>query len=359
MPFYAQTFAVASAFFLVGCVIGCGSSTVRLPASFKPKYDSQIVTSLKSAALNGVLFQVSEGVFRDVPIQQVDNCRKTEAPNWTANFMNLLDLLNKNPQYYGKFHVVDFKRGDKAKAEISRDIDGLSYLNITYAKRETRDKVTPATRLPCSEGISEFLGKDLVTTFIDWPNSEEINSVLKQASAKAKIERFKFNTEFLVFLAEHQTILKIAPEVAFERSYEGEYFLGSWLEKMAQELRQKDTNIDFINYWLKEIGTHSNQATTIEFFGLHPESSLSYGVQVDTVGRFSRKLNNYQEPTYLFMSYRQHNGAYVYNSLADLNKCLQGLMVIYSNALTMGTSLESDNDSFLAPGYSCKPETKD
>ncbi|MGZ3804115.1 MAG: hypothetical protein ACXVB4_07900 [Pseudobdellovibrionaceae bacterium] len=360
MRFYAPILALILGFLIIdSAVVSCVSTTTRVPASFKPKYDNQIVNSLKSAALNGVLFQVNESVFRDVSVQQIDNCRKTQDPNWTSNFLSLLDLMNKNPQYYGKFHVVDFKRGDKAKVEISQDIDGLSYLNIAYAKREIREKVTSTTQLPCSEGSADFLGKDLVTTLIDWPNSEAIDSVLKQAPVKTKIKRFKFNTEFLVFLAEHQTILKINPEVAFERSYEGDYFLENWLEKMAQELHQKNVEIDYINYWIKEISTRSKQANSIQFFGLHPESTLTYGVQVDTVGKFSRKLNNYQEPTYLFMSYRQHNGEYTYNTLADLNQCLQGLMKIYSNPLSMGASFEFDSESFLAPGYSCKSEGKD
>lgn len=359
MRLLTQTFAFISGCFILGCVFGCVSTTMRLPASFKPKYNDKIVNSLKSAALNGVLFQVSDSVFRDIPVHQVDACRKADAPNWTSNFLGLLELMDKNPQHYDKFHIVDFKRGDKAKAEISKDIDGLSYLNITYAKRETREKVTPGTELPCSEGRAEFLGKDLVNTFFDWPSNEEISSVLNKAPVKVKILRFQFNTEFLVFLAERQTILKITPEVAFERSYQGEYFLGNWLDKMAQELRQKDIDISYVNYWLKEVSSHSKQANNIQFFGLHPENPLSYGVQVDSVGKFARKLNNYQEPTYLFMSYREHKGEYVYNDLKDLNQCLQELLGIYRNSLSMSTVLESDENSFLFPGYSCKIESQD
>src|SRR5207253_4684193 len=116
MRFFAQILGVVSICFIAGCV----SSSTRLPASFKPKYNNKLVNSLKSAAVNGVLFQVSEGAFRDVPARQVDRCRKAEAPTWTANFLDLLDIMDKNPQYYGKFHIVDFKRGDKAKAEISK-----------------------------------------------------------------------------------------------------------------------------------------------------------------------------------------------------------------------------------------------
>jgi hypothetical protein len=352
MRFSAQIIGVLLAAIIAGCVSG----KVRVPASFKPKYDNKITNSLKSAAINGVLFQVSDSVFRDVPTRQVERCRKAEAPQWSEKFLELLESLDKNPQNYGKFHFVDIKRGDQSKAEISKDIDGLSYLNILYSKRETREKVGTATTIPCGEGASEYLGKDLVTTIIDWPTSDEINLVLKQAPAKSKIERFQFNTEFLVFLAERPTILKLNPEVAFERTFQGEFFLTTWLEKMAQDIH-KSSELEYVNYWIKEIGSQSLQAHSIQFFSLNPESSLSYGLQVDTNGKFARKLNGFQEPSYLFMSYRQHNGEYVYTKLSELNTCLEGLMGIYKNPLGMGTTLDADENSFLSPGYSCKPES--
>jgi len=338
----------------VFAVAGCISTTLRLPASFKPSYNSKIVTSLRSAALNGVLFQVNDTVFRDVPARQVEHCRKADEPTWSQEFLGFLDLMDKNPQYYNKFYIVDFKRGDSAKAEITKDIDGLSYLSVTYAKRENREKVTASTNMPCLESNTDYVGKDLITTYIDWPTMAQVESVLKEATPKAKIERFQFNTDFLIFLAERQAILKINPEVAFERNYHGEYFLATWLEKMSQEIHDNDADLDFINYWLKEISTRSKQAKDIQFFGLHPEGTISYGVQVDTVGKFTRKINSYQEPTYLFMSYREKSGEYVYNDLKDLNTCLQSLLGTYRNPLSMGMAYESDEDSFLAPGYSCR-----
>ncbi|WP_413289782.1 hypothetical protein [Bdellovibrio sp. HCB337] len=354
-----RVFAQILTYVITCFVLGCVSSSVRVPASFKPKYNSKIVNSLTTAAINGVLFQINDSVFRDVPGKTVDRCKKNEAPTWSQNFMGLLEVLDKNPQYYNKFHIVDFKRGDHAAAEISKDIDGLSYLNITYAKRETREKLNSALGFPCADGVNDAIGKDLVTTYIDWPNTEAISGVLKQAPDRAKIERFQFNTEFLIFLAERQAILKINPEVAFERTFQGEYFLGSWLEKMAKETQAKDGSYDFVNYWLKEISSRSKQASPIQFFGLHSESALSYGVQVDTVGKFARKLNGFQEPTYLFMSYRQKGGEYVYGSLKDLNNCLKELTGMYRSTLTMSSSLDIDENSFLAPGYSCKIETAD
>lgn len=354
MRISVQTLALV----LICIIVGCVSSTIRLPASFKPKYNPQIVDALKSAALNRVLFQVSDSVFRDMSVRQVDRCRKAEPPSWSEEFLTLLRVLDNQPQHYEKFHIIDFKRGDRAKAEISKDIDGLSYLSITYAKRETRERITPATLMPCAEGASEFLGKDLVTTLIDWPTSEDIQKALSQAPVKSKVERFNFNTDFLVYLAERQTILKITPEVAFERTFQGEYFLGNWLQKMAQDLRSPETDYEFVNYWLKEISLNSKQAHNIQFFGLHPESSLSYGLQVDTVGKFARKLNGFQEPSYLFITYRQQNGEYAYSSLKDLSTCLKSLLGIYRNPLSRGTALDNDENSFLAPGYSCKPESK-
>jgi hypothetical protein len=349
-----RSFAAALVFCSV-VFLGCASSTLRLPASFKPSYNSKIVTSLKTAALNGVLFQVQDSVFRDVPVRQVDRCRKTEAPTWTAQFIGLLDLMDHNPQYYNKFYIVDFKRGDHAKAEITKDIDGLTYLSLTYAKKENREKVSTLTDIPCGDSAAGLLGKDLVTTSIDWPGIDEISKVLKEAGERPKIERFQFNTDFLVYLAERQTVLKINPEVAFERTFQGDYFLAGWLEKKAQELKTP-ADLDFINYWLKEISSRSNQAKSIQFLGLHSETRVSYGVQVDSVGKFNRRINNYQEPTYIFMSYREKNGDYLSSNLKDLNKCLQTLLGSYRS---MGVGFDSDGDSFLAPGYSCKMAGED
>lgn len=351
MRFIDQLFWMLILFVVAGCV----STTIRLPASFKPKYKTKIVNSLKNAAYNGVLFQVNDSVFRDVPVRQVDRCRKAEAPTWSQSFMELMDLMDRNPQYYGKFHMVDFRGGDQARAEISKDINGLTSLNITYSKRETREKVTSQTTLPCLESTSDYLDKDLVSTVIEWPKSSEILAVLKSAPEKTKVEHFQFNTEFLMFLAERQTVLKINPEVAFERNFKGEYFLGAWLEKMAQELQTSNgTDTDFINYWLKEISTHSKQAEQIQFLGLHPESTLSHGVQVDSSEKFARKPSSFQEPTYMYMSYHQKDGEYVSTSLKDLNKCMQNLMVVYRNPLT-GVNLDFEANSFLFPGYSCTP----
>lgn len=334
----------------------CVNTPIRLPASFKPRYDGNIVTALHSAAINGILFQFNDSVFRDVAFQQVDRCRKTETPEWSKTFLQLLDTLNKNPQYYMKFHMVEFKRGDHAKAEIVKDIDGLSTLTISYAKKEVRDHVTASTVMPCGDSVSDNLGKEIVTATVEWPTQADLVSVLDSAAAKSKIARFDFNTDFLAYLADRQTILKINPEVAFERTFEGNYFLKGWLQEMAEELKDPKTNLDFLNYWLKEISLKSSQAHQIEFFGLHPENPVSYGIEIDSAGKFARKINNLQDPTYVFMSYGQTNGDYVYDGLQDLNDCLRQLTGIYTNPLEMGGSLESDPDGFLAPGYSCQPK---
>ena len=364
MRFIAQIIGVVSTCFVVGCV----SSTIRLPASFKPKYNTKIVTSLRNAAVNGVLFQVSDSVFRDVPARQVDRCRKAEEPGWSAQLLSMLEVLDTKPQYYNKFHIIDIKRGDKPRVEIVKDIYDATYLTITYTKRETREKVGPGTVVPCMESNFDYQGKDLVTTNIDWPNIEEFKLVLNQAPVKQKLANYEFNTDFLVYLAERQTVLKMSPEVPFAKRMTGEPFLKYWLDTMAQELPAQPTvgqkeqpaeELEFINYWLKEIATHSKQANMIQFFGLHQETGLSYGVQVDTVGKFSRKLANYQEPTYLFVSFGERKGEPTFSHLKDLNKCLQTLLGIYGNPLAMSSTLESDENSFLAPGYSCKLDIPD
>jgi len=355
MRFIAQILGVVATCF----VAGCASSTIRLPASFKPKYNNATVDILKLAAKNGIVFQISDSVFRDVPARQVERCRKAEAPTWSPKLMELLTLLKEKDKdgVYNKFHVVDIKRGDKARAEITEDLSHVAYLTITYAKRETREKVTGSTAIPCYDSSTDYEGKDLISTNIDWPNIEELKLVLKQAPAKKDVPNFKFNTEFLNFLAERQAILKIGPEVPYAKTKDAEPFLKIWLEKVAQESRET-TSVEYINYWLKEISSHSRQANSIQFFGLYREADAAHGVQVDTVGKFSRKLNSYQEPTYMFLSYGESGGDIVVDDLKELNQCLQNLTGIYSNPLLMGTTLESDGDSFLSPGHSCKIDRK-
>lgn len=355
MRFSTQILSVVSICFVAGCV----SSAIRLPSSFKPKYNNSTVDVLKVAAKNGIVFQVSDTVFRDVPTRQVDRCRKAEAPTWSLKLMELLTMLKEKNKdsYYNKFHVVDIKRGDKARVEITEDLSNVAYLTITYSKRETREKVTSSTVIPCYDTSTDFEGKDLITTNIDWPNIEEMKLALKQAPIKKDVSSFKFNTGFLTFLAERQAILKIGPEVPFAKTKEAEPFLKIWLDKVAHEIVDL-TNLEYINYWLKEISTQSKQAGAIQFFGLYREAGASHGVQVDTVGKYSRKLNSYQEPTYMFMSFREVNGDTVTDDLKDLNLCLRDLTGVYGNPLAMGTTLETDGDSFLAPGYSCKAERK-
>ena len=355
MRFFAQILSVVFMCF----VVGCASSTIRLPSSFKPKYNNATVEVLKVAAKNGIVFQVSDSVFRDVPTRQVDRCRKAEAPIWSFKLMELLTMLKERNKdsYYNKFHVVDIKRGDKARVEITEDLSNVSYLTITYAKRETREKVTSSTMIPCYDASSDFEGKDLITTNIDWPNIEEMKLALKQAPAKKDVSALKFNTSFLTFLAERQAILKIGPEVPFARTKDAEPFLKIWLDKVAHEIVDP-TQVEYINYWLKEISVQSKQAGTIQFFGLYREAGAAHGVQVDTVGKYARKLNNYQEPTYMFMSFREIGGDTVADDIKDLNLCLRDLTGVYGNPLAMGTSLDTDGDSFLAPGYSCKVERK-
>jgi hypothetical protein len=343
--------------------LGCASSATRLPASFKPKYNSKIVTSLTTAALNRVLFQVDPAVFRDVGSRQIDQCRTRETPTWSQAFLNFLNLVDQNPEFYDKFSIVEFKPGNRAAAEITQDIDGLSRLTISYGKIEKNEKVLASTKMPCVESAQEYLGKDLVTTTIEWPSASEISQVIRAAKPRSDVARFQFNTDFLVFLAERQAVLKINPEVAFERNFDGTYFLTSWLEDMAKQIKDPAVEQDYINYWFREIAIHSSQAKNIQFFGLHPElnsgTNASVGVQVDTAGKLAQKMNSYQEASYLFFSYRQQGSEYIYGGLKDLNLCLRTLTGIYRNPLSMGSSLENEGSSFLAPGHSCPVRTKE
>lgn len=339
---------------------GCATSAARLPASFKSEYNKKIVASLSTAAANHVLFNIDDAVFRVVSARQIDQCRTRELPTWSSSFLEFLALMDKKPEYYDKFNMVEFKRGgNDPSVEINKDIDGLSSLIISFGVREKFEKVTAKTKMPCSESPNDYLDKEIATISVAWPSTAEISEVLLHAPAKLDMERFQFNTDFLIFLAERQAILKINPEVAFERNYDGQYFLANWLSDMSKQLKDPTLSNDYIRYWFGEISTRSAQAKNIQFFGLHADSNASVGVKVDTAGKLQRKINNYQEPSYLFMSYRQQNGGYIFGTLKDLNACLQGLTGIYRNPLSMKSALERDPASFLGDGHSCNLRDND
>lgn len=337
-------------------VTGCQHSPLRLPSSFsKPVYDAKRVQLLKVAAEHGVFFLIPETVIRDLPVRSAgDKCRKTEEGQWIENVYSTLAVLKQNPALADKIHMIEFKRGDRAQAEVSRDLDGVATLILYYSRIETRDKIRFISDIPCS-GDLEQIGKDLSVTKFEWPTRGAISMLLHAQPERASVERMNIDKRFPIWLAEHMTLFRITPELTFEKTPQGESLLPVALTTLANEL---PANQDQLEYWLSEISKRSKIGGSVKFFGLKKDLLGSTGLQVDTAGKFVRKMNGYSDPTYPYVSYKVDNGAYVFAGLAELRNCLGELSDTYRSPLSLLTAFDSDPESFMAPGYHCQAGEK-
>jgi hypothetical protein len=233
----------------------------------------------------------------------------------------------------------------------------LTRLEVQYAKRKTFQKITPMTDVECARSSAEYLNKNLEVINFDWPTKEQVMATLTAAPEKKNIERFNVNKKFLLYLADRNSFLKVTQKQFYSVSPVGEFALQSILNKLDAEI---SANPEFaqIDYWLKEISAQSKQSNSVSFFGLKEDKSLPYGVRVDSAGKISRKINKHSDPSYLYISYRERNGAYEISRLQDLDLCLSNLSKIYKNRYSQNrevasSSLDLDEDSFLYPGYAC------
>lgn len=340
--------------FLSLALVGCFSKPVdiRVPASTSV-YNSEKVELLKKAADAGILFQISDSALRDVPSRQVtERCRKVDEAMWSEKFYETMRLITSKPQYSKKLHVIEFKRGDSAKVEISKDLDGVTYFQLAYGKVETRESVKRADDLPCADRPVDLVGKDLVTVEYNWPTREQQLEALDKAPDKPDSDRFKFDHTFIRFLAEKQTVFRLNSDIAFEKSAAGHNLLRAFMTKMSQDIKENSPHDDF-DFWSHELSVKSKQSTNLKFFTLKRDIGLAHGIQVDSGGKFARKINGFSEPTYFYMSYRAENGAFFLPSLKELNQCLHELSSIAGTADYKNT-FDMDPDSFLYPGHHCQ-----
>lgn len=329
----------------------CQHSPIRLPSSFsKPVYNAKRVQLLKIAAQHGIFFQIPESVLRDLPIKSAgEKCRKTEDGQWMENVYSVLEVLKQNPALADKIHLIEFKRGDRAQAEVSRDLDGVATLVLNYARVETREKIRYLSDIPCS-GDMDQIGKDLSTTKFEWPSRSAVTTLLMAQPDRVSVERMNVDKRFPIWLAERLTIFRMTPELTFEKTPQGDPLLPIAMSSFASDLA---ANQDQLEYWLSEISSRSKMGATLKFFGLRKDLTGTTGLQVDTAGKFVRKMNGHSDPTYPYVSYKVENGAYVLAGLGDLRNCLGELTAIYRSPMSLLNSFESEAESFMAPGYHC------
>lgn len=343
--------------FAASLFVACSHTEIRMPAAAEaPTYNPQRVKLLKTAAENGILFQIPDSAIRDVPVRQLgERCRRAGESQWAENLYGILDIIDRNPAYSNKIHVIEFKRGDQPKVEISKDLDGATYLTVMYSKIETREKANTLEDIPCAESDMSLLGKDVTVTSFVWPTRERISSFLGDLQDRPSTDRFNFDRQFITWLASQMTIFRLSPEIAFEKTPAGQpllaYAMSQFSNQMANGKRYPE-----LEFWMREISLRSTQGKMAKFFGLRRDTSLAHGLQVDTLGEFVRSLNGFSDPSYPYVSYKLENGEYQMAGLDQLNQCLGGLTSIYRSPVASMTNYNREPASFMSPGHQCRQD---
>ncbi len=316
-----------------------------MPASVALKYDNEHVRLLTAAAQEGILFQFDDEFLKDVPSAQIsDVCNYPEVEDWGSQFYSILKLFERNPDFFKKIHLIQFKRGDKPAAEVTRELDGTAYLILTYQKVQKRENITDDWRRKC-DGFSPSR-EQVVLTQMEWPLTDEIQKSLAKLPAKAEIPRFTFDRSFLVYLAQRKTILRITPSLSAEKSFPTMApVLPQILNRLAQESRA--ARFKYLDYYLQEIDQKSRMGSQIKFFSILQDQRLERGISLDSVSRsIASSLTQQLTSTYLFISYRSRGGEYEYSSLQELDQCLKTFNPVSSE-------ISYKPERFLHPGFSC------
>ncbi len=336
---------------VLALLCSCTHNPPREPASYKGQYNPEHTQLLKLAAENGLFFQIPESVIRDQPVKTIgDRCRKTEEGDWAEQIYDTLRVIQQNPSLGRKVHAIEFRRGDRPWAEISKDLDGAVQLVLSYSKTESRVRINSLSEIPCATGDMELVGKEMTVTNYEWPTASAIASVLSGVPHRPVVERYNVDKSFMVWLAERMTIFRLTPELAFEKTHTGESLLPVFFAQMSKEIQPGHPAVEF---WLHEISQRSRIGQSIMFMGLKKDLYGSIGIQVDSAGKFARKMNGFIDPSYPYLSYKVENNTFAITSLQSLDRCMSGLMSTYRSPMSLMGSFETDPDSFLFPGHHC------
>lgn len=326
-------------------LISCQNLPLRAPNFVRADFDTEKVELLKWAAQNRILFQMPENVFADVKSSTLTNsCKKVEAPAWSELVYKSLSTLKKNPALHDKIHVVEIRPAQEASVSTSRDLDGLTYLILSYARNEKKVVVKDMEQVPCSEKVASYLDQERVDVSFQYPLVRDIVKNVKILTKRESPDRWKFKTQFLTHLADHQTIFNLNPELTFERSAEGTAFLASFLDEQSNLIsKQKYQTFD---YWLSELSLRSHTAAYLKIFTLTKSKELTFGMgfQANSFGL-----------SYPYLTYKVQDGRYSYPSLTQLDKCLSDLSSRYKRSIaSISSDLSTNSENFLAPGYTCR-----
>lgn len=324
--------------------ISCQNSPLRAPNFVKTDFDSNKVTLLKWAARNRILFQMPDSVFTDVKSSSVgSSCKKIGEPAWSEVVYKSLSTLKQNPALHDKIHIVEIKQAQEPSVSTSQDLDGLTYLIIAYARHEKKTPLAKLEQAPCTDKSETLMNQEKVDIQFSYPESQEIVAKVKSLTKRETPDRWKFNTQFLVHLADYLTIFKLNPELTFERSAEGTSFLASFLNEQSNLIAKQ--NFGTLNFWLNELSVRSHAAGYLKIFNLTKAKELTYGMgfQQDSFGL-----------SFPYLTYKVQDGRYSYPTLTQLDKCLHDLSARYKRSLaSISSDISLNSESFLAPGYTC------
>ncbi len=329
-------------------LLACQSTTgSRQPNSIQFEYDSAKVKLLTWAAQSRIMFQFPEATFGDVALVQVkETCKTLKEPVWSQAVFSTLESMKKNVALQNKIHVIEVKRAEKPQVEISKDLDGVTYLILGYTASETKSVIRDVSQVPCDSDSALLVGEEKTTKDFNLPAKNIITKALSELPTATTPDRWKFNNDFLVFLAKKMTVLKFTSELGFERSANGQFFLVQFLEEQAQLIGKNQFHS--LNFWLSEIAQRSHAGSYLKIVALISDKQLNYGMAASQQS---------QGLAYPFLSYKSQEGKYAYTSLNKLNSCLDDLSNKYKRGLaSIRSDLSTQADTFLYPGHVCHTE---
>ncbi|MFN8792669.1 MAG: hypothetical protein ACK5Y2_14545 [Bdellovibrionales bacterium] len=341
MKFAQSILLVALLAFLQACQI----SPSRTPSSAKADFDSAKVNLLKWAAKNRILFQIHNDAFEDVHQSSISNsCKRLASPAWTDVAYQTLETLKRYPDLQDRIHIVEVKRASEPGVATTRDLDGVTYLVVSYSKLEKKSLVAQREEIPCDEKSESLLNQELLRVSFDYPSEKAILKAVRELPKRDVPDRWKFKTQFLTYLAERQTIFRINPELTFERSPEGDSFLASFLNTQADLVAKQDFST--FDYWLHELSVRSHSGSYLKFFMLNKDKDLNFGMG---------SLPESRGLSYPFLTYKVQEGRYTYPTLTQLDRCLSELSSRYRRSLaSVNAEISTHPETFLSPGYTCR-----
>lgn len=316
-----------------------------MPSNAQHQFDLDRARMLKWAAKNRILFQFPDATFNDVASSMIDeSCKTFSEPAWSKTVFSALDILQKNPSLQNKIHVVEIKRDSIPKSEVTKDLDGLTYLILSYAVIEKKSWVQEPTQRPCFKNTSVESDEEVTKKSIQLPSPIMITKALSPLPTRNNPERWNFKTEFLDYLANKTTILRFSSELGFERSADGQFFMTQFLNEQVETL--KKSHLPSLDFWLGEIAQRSHAGSYLKIMELVSNKRLEFGLGT---------IQNTQGHAFPFLSYKSQDGKYTYTSLIKLENCLQDFSYRYKRRIAnIRTDFSTQADSFLFPGYTCQ-----